>query len=159
MSKFTEDAVIKILRGTSRYELYQEFNYFQEVNPKSVIKVEKGLVTDLASIPRIFWNILPPNGPYTKSAILHDYLCNMNTLTRELEKGKHDGSKTLDGVALPDGKPFLIWGKKEGGYIVINRKAADKIFLESMLVTNCGKVRSYIMYWFVRLYSICTGKK
>jgi hypothetical protein len=33
-----------------------------------------GFVTDLASIPRIFWAALPPDGDYAYAAVLHDYL-------------------------------------------------------------------------------------
>ncbi|EJC5177426.1 DUF1353 domain-containing protein [Salmonella enterica] len=36
--------------------------------------VPAGFVTDLASVPRIFWTILPPDGKYAKAAIIHDYL-------------------------------------------------------------------------------------
>lgn len=159
MSKFTDDVILKILRGTCRYELVQEFNYYREENKDSLINVPKGLVTDLASVPRIFWNIIPPNGPYTKPAILHDYLCNMNTLTRELEKGKQDGSKIINGVSLPNKSHFLVWDKEVSKDVVISRKRCDRIFLESMLSTNCGKFRSYLMYSFVRLYAIVTRKK
>jgi hypothetical protein len=36
--------------------------------------VPKGFVTDLASIPRVFWSALKPDGNYAYSAILHDYM-------------------------------------------------------------------------------------
>src|SRR5262245_38142541 len=36
--------------------------------------VPAGFVTDLASIPRIFWSALPRDGEYAYAAILHDYL-------------------------------------------------------------------------------------
>ena len=39
-----------------------------------VVVVPKGFVTDLASIPRPLWAILPPFGRYTAAALLHDYL-------------------------------------------------------------------------------------
>lgn len=38
------------------------------------ITVPEGFVTDLASVPRPFWNILPPFGHYDRAAIIHDYL-------------------------------------------------------------------------------------
>lgn len=38
------------------------------------ITVPKGFRTDLASIPRIFWMILPPFGRYSQAAVIHDYL-------------------------------------------------------------------------------------
>lgn len=31
-------------------------------------------IADLASVPRIFWTLLPPDGKYAKAAIIHDYL-------------------------------------------------------------------------------------
>jgi len=43
-------------------------------NDKEFITVPKGFVTDLASIPRLFWNILPPFGRYGKPSVIHDYL-------------------------------------------------------------------------------------
>ena len=38
------------------------------------VKVPPGFVTDFASIPRVFWSVLPPDGDYTYPAIIHDYL-------------------------------------------------------------------------------------
>jgi len=38
------------------------------------LEVPTGFVTDFASIPRLFWSLLPPDGEYTYPAIIHDYL-------------------------------------------------------------------------------------
>jgi hypothetical protein len=38
------------------------------------VQVPRGFVTDLASIPAVFWTVLPPAGPYSYPAIVHDYL-------------------------------------------------------------------------------------
>ena len=38
------------------------------------ITIPAGFVTDLASIPRLFWNILPPFGKYTEAAVVHDWI-------------------------------------------------------------------------------------
>jgi hypothetical protein len=38
------------------------------------VTVPEGFVTDFASIPRIFWSALRPDGLYTYPAIVHDYL-------------------------------------------------------------------------------------
>ena len=48
------------------------------------VTVPIGFVTDFASIPRIFWSILPPDGKYTYPAILHDYLYWTQTRTKEV---------------------------------------------------------------------------
>lgn len=42
-----------------------------------------GFVTDLASIPRIFWSLLRPDGNYAYAAIVHDYLYWTQTRSRE----------------------------------------------------------------------------
>jgi hypothetical protein len=40
----------------------------------SAVTVPVGFVTDLASVPRLFWSIFRPDGLYTYPAIVHDYL-------------------------------------------------------------------------------------
>lgn len=37
--------------------------------------VPKGYLTDFASVPRMFWWLIPRYGRYTEAAVLHDYLC------------------------------------------------------------------------------------
>jgi hypothetical protein len=47
-----------------------------------LITVPVNFKTDLASIPQLFWNILPPFGKYTDAAILHDFLYRTQILPR-----------------------------------------------------------------------------
>lgn len=47
------------------------------------VDVPKGFVTDLASVPRVFWSLLRPDGEYTYAAIIHDYLYWTQTISRE----------------------------------------------------------------------------
>lgn len=61
------------------------------------VTVPEGFETNLASIPRIFWNILPPTGKYAKAAILHDWLYTGGKKPREVCDGiLLDGMKSLD---------------------------------------------------------------
>ena len=39
-----------------------------------VVPVHIGFITDFASIPRVLWPLLPPDGSYAKAAVIHDYL-------------------------------------------------------------------------------------
>lgn len=41
---------------------------------EEIVTVPKGFVTDLASVPRILWSVLPKTGRYAYAAIVHDYL-------------------------------------------------------------------------------------
>jgi hypothetical protein len=47
------------------------------------VTVPIGFVTDFASIPRVFWSLLRPDGKYTYPAIVHDYLYWTQTRPRE----------------------------------------------------------------------------
>jgi Protein of unknown function (DUF1353) len=38
------------------------------------ILIQEGFRTDLASIPRILWWVLPPFGDYNEAAVVHDFL-------------------------------------------------------------------------------------
>jgi len=40
----------------------------------SAVNVPQGFVTDFASVPRVFWSLLPPDGNYIYPAIVHDYM-------------------------------------------------------------------------------------
>lgn len=51
----------------TRYVLLEDFKY-------AGFKVPKGFVTDGATIPKIFWGVLPPVHRYFPAAIIHDYL-------------------------------------------------------------------------------------
>lgn len=39
-----------------------------------MVNVPEGFVTDLASVPRAFWEIMRPEGRYAYAAVVHDYL-------------------------------------------------------------------------------------
>lgn len=38
------------------------------------VEVPEGFVTDLASIPRVFWQVVTPEGRYAYAAVVHDFL-------------------------------------------------------------------------------------
>lgn len=58
-------------RGSRLFSLENDFRY---VSSLGEIVVPKAFITDGASIPRIFWSILQPFGPYFKAALIHDFL-------------------------------------------------------------------------------------
>lgn len=47
------------------------------------VVVPRGFVTDLASIPRAFWQILRPEGRHAYAAVVHDYLYWTQSRSRE----------------------------------------------------------------------------
>jgi hypothetical protein len=84
MSRSTEQLVKGVSGGLylSRfaepvYFLVRPIRWFpSQGQPRDLpnITVPVGFVTDLASIPRIFWTMLRPDGEYAYAAIIHDYL-------------------------------------------------------------------------------------
>lgn len=124
MSKFTTPLEVKVLDGGEYFELTKEFEYYRENNKNDVIKVPVGYRTDFASVPKIFWSILPPQGAgkdndYAKAAVLHDYLYSM---------------------------------KRKQNEPMVSRKEADNIFLEAMKAVKVKKITRFILYWCVRLF-------
>lgn len=62
------------------------------------ITIEAGFDTDFASIPRVLWNIYPPDGPYAYAAFIHDALY-WHQATQE-EGGKPVTREQADAVLL-----------------------------------------------------------
>jgi hypothetical protein len=70
--RFLDPLVIEELDGRN-FRVVQEFDYHTDVDTLFVIHIPAGFLTDFASVPKILWNILPPNGQYGKAAVVHDY--------------------------------------------------------------------------------------
>jgi hypothetical protein len=49
-------------------------SFLVRVKDGQIIEVPQGFVTDFASVPRIFWRIIPPWGEYSPAAVVHDWL-------------------------------------------------------------------------------------
>ncbi len=80
MSSFTQSLIVTPVADGKSWELVEEFDYHRgSAESTEIIHVPKGFITDFASIPRVFWNILPPWGEYGKAAVVHDYLYRSDT--------------------------------------------------------------------------------
>ena len=102
------------------FTLTQPLTYYSDTTP--TIVVPAGFKTDLASIPRGLWNILPPVGGYDKAAVLHDFLYRNapNNCTRSFADGVLNEAMEVSGVGR-----FTRWaiyaGIRVGGWVVWNR--------------------------------------
>ncbi|WP_428150910.1 DUF1353 domain-containing protein [Brevundimonas sp.] len=92
------------------------------------ITVPAGFVSDLASIPRWCWIILPPDGPWAKAAIVHDFL--YATSGSGHWKKRHDGRTRLT--------PY-------------GRREADDVFREALANRGVDPLRRTILWAAVRL--------
>ena len=82
MNRFQTQLILKCHPGlpiNSRpYEVADAFVYrTDELVDCTHIVVPAGYRTDFASIPRIFWRLMPPGGQYREAAVVHDYLCDV----------------------------------------------------------------------------------
>ncbi len=75
MSSFTTPLDLQADDDGRTFTLTSAFVYIEgDQATGKKIEVPAGFVTDFASVPQIFWNVLPPWGRYGKAAVLHDYL-------------------------------------------------------------------------------------
>ena len=75
--------VLEPAADARRWTLCCALHYRSDVQGRTVV-VPKGFVTDGASVPRLFWNLIPPWGRYGQAAVVHDYLYATQTTTRRL---------------------------------------------------------------------------
>lgn len=71
---------IEVMPGGRHYKLIVDMIVFS--HRIGVTVVPAGFVTDMASVPRGFWNLFPPTGPYAKAAVYHDYLYQLGSVSR-----------------------------------------------------------------------------
>lgn len=104
------------------------FRYFvNEKGSKAWVDIPPGYLIDGASVPRPFWNIIPPWGDYGAAAIVHDRLCEYLTLM------------------TPEGPKR------------ITRKRCDQILDEAMQVLGVDDVSRSVIYHAVSAYRIVSG--
>lgn len=109
-------------------------------NSKYKVTIKPGLLTDGASIPKVFWSIIgcPLNGRYVGSALIHDGLYASHTLSKEesdllfLDMMKHNK------VSLWRRK-LMYWAVKFGGGSAYNSKSAEYITETKNYVTVVNK--------------------
>lgn len=131
MSDFTQrPLMLKFLdhaNGNKHFELIEPFDYYVgHEGSDDVVSVPVGFQTDFASVPCMFWPILPPVGRYSKAAVVHDYLC------EQCEKYNYQYNQ----------------------YAIKTRQEADDIFLEAMTILEVKPWKRTIMYIAVRLWGI-----
>lgn len=128
------DAVVSDIAGKDMWRIPKGFSYYvNEKEDGDVIEVFDHFLTDGASVPRIFWSLIPPWGRYGAAAIVHDYLC--------------DGAPIRRTFTYVDKEPIV----KD---YYPTRKEIDQIFNQAMKVLEVPKWKRLLMYASVRAFSI-----
>ena len=100
MSSFTDELVVCFL-DDGKWSLEKEFDYHIGVKESDkIIHCPVGMITDFASIPRLFWNIMPPTGEYGKAAVIHDYLYQKQGNVCQVWQGQAFSRKECDEILL-----------------------------------------------------------
>lgn len=81
MSKFIGRFLVEPMLDGKSWKVHKEFKYESDVL-NTTITIPVGFITDGASIPKLFWNIIQPTGPYFRAAVIHDYLYRWQKFTR-----------------------------------------------------------------------------
>lgn len=118
--------IVSPLEDGKRWEVMEAFvvpvgGHFEYV------EVSKGFTTDFASVPSLFWAIIPRWGKYGTAAVVHDYLYKHHTIVLR-ENG-------------------IQWGGRG-----VTRKESDDIFHTLMLRYGTKPWKAFVMYWAVRLF-------
>ena len=109
--------------GKHYWIVKKEFKVEIDGDPNKFVIIPKGFLTDGASVPRLFWSLLPPWGSYGQAVVLHDYL--------------------VESLSYDD----------NGSKITIERKHADRIFNNAMQELGVNDLTRKVMYNAVRGYS------
>jgi Protein of unknown function (DUF1353) len=88
---WTERQPGKEFSGSPSFYIFVDMDYFALLadvvwtaasRQRSPLTVPMGFVTDFASVPRLFWSLLPPIGRYGYAALFHDFVYWEQTTTR-----------------------------------------------------------------------------
>lgn len=67
------DPVASRLLESDHWRVLTSFSY--KVADNEWVTIPAGYLTDGASVPQLFWNVIPPWGAYGQAAVVHDILC------------------------------------------------------------------------------------
>jgi len=100
-----------------------------------IIIVRPGYETDLASVPRLVWSVVPPDGKHSPAAVIHDILYSSEALPR-------DGCDEVFRLALEDthgvskAKAWTMWSAvRAGGWTSEFKHTSESIRLSDNYLT------------------------
>ena len=119
------DAEASRVLGTNHWRVVTPFRfYIGSVDSGRWVYIPEGYLTDGASVPSIFWSLLPPWGVYGQAAVVHDIVCEYLTIT-------------------DNGLPHHI-----------SRAECDSISLEAMIALQVPATKRSVIYGAVCAYRL-----
>ena len=127
MSRFTNALVVSPMADGKTWVLLRPFGYdVGEEGSGDAVDVDIGFMTDFASIPRIFWILLPRWGKYGNATVVHDWLYWAQVKTRRVSDNIM--LEAMGVLSVPSWKKYLIyWMVRIFGGIAWKRNQWDRI--------------------------------
>jgi hypothetical protein len=89
------------------------------------VEVPAGFVTDFASVPRLFWRVLPPWDKHKRASVLHDWL-----YTEQLVSKKRADAyfyEAMGDLGVPQWKRWAMWAAVAScGFVAWNAHAKER---------------------------------
>jgi len=126
MSRFTDALIVSPLADGKTWVVLERFGYdVGELGSGDSVEVAIGFCTDFASIPRLFWIVLPRWGKYGNAAVIHDWLYwDQSRSRRAADDIMLEAMSVLSVSALK--KYPIYWGVRAFGWIAWHRNQWDK---------------------------------
>jgi len=84
VATITDNPKVELMPKSSRLRFKTLADISHTLINGRTLWIDKGTVSNGASVPRLLWWIYPPYGTYTYPAVVHDYLYENNLYSREL---------------------------------------------------------------------------
>jgi len=112
MNLFIDQLEVRLFPDGRQREVLRPLRYQRG---DEVLEVPQGFITDYASVPKIFWNIIPPSGRYARAAVLHDWLYKVGMFSRlECDQIFKEAMKALD--VAPWKRQVMFYAVRAGGW-------------------------------------------
>ena len=126
MSGFTDALVVSPLADGKTWVIVRDFGYdVGSENSGDHIDVAIGFKTDFATVPRLFWAILPKWGRYGNASVIHDWLYWMQIRPRQEADAIFLEAMGILGVSPPVRYP-MYWAVRLFGGLAWLRNQADR---------------------------------
>ena len=126
MSRFTDALVVSPLADGRTWVLLRPFGYdVGNEGSANTVEVRVGFMTDFASIPRLFWIVLPRWGKYGNAAVVHDWL--YWSQNRSRSEADNIMLEAMGVLSVPTWQKYPIyWGVRAFGWIAWKRNQWDR---------------------------------
>lgn len=108
------DVTASRLLGKDHWRVLKPFSY--KISEEEHVTVPAGYLTDGASVPKVFWNIIPPWGIYGQAAVVHDIICEYLTVVKNgaperVSRARCDEilNEAMYALGVPDFKRMTIY--------------------------------------------------